>query len=66
MKAIALSLLAFGTFSAAASAAPTKLNKAQMDQVVASQGGQQNFAPGQFPAGNPAQAPGRSNPTPPR
>ena len=66
MKTFVLSLATLAAFSVAASAAPTKLNKAQMDQVVASQGGQQNFAPGQFPAGNPAQAPGRSNPTPPR
>jgi hypothetical protein len=40
-------------------AAPKKLSNSEMDQVVA--GDQQHFPPGQFPAGNPAKAPGNSN-----
>jgi hypothetical protein len=64
MKTILLAVVALGAFSVAASAEPVKLTKEQMASVTA--GGQQNFPPGQFPAGNPAQAPGKSNPTPPR
>ena len=40
-------------------AKPVKLSKAQLDEVVAGWQG----APGQFPAGNPAKAPGKSNTT---
>jgi hypothetical protein len=62
-RMIALALIAgFGLASAAAYAAPVKLSKEQMDKITA--GGQSHFAPGQFPAGNPAQAPGKSNTTP--
>jgi hypothetical protein len=39
---------------------PVTLTGAQMDQVVA--GSEANFPPGQFPSGNPAHAPGNSNP----
>jgi hypothetical protein len=35
MKALALSIAVLGAFSIAANAAPTKLSKAQLDQVVA-------------------------------
>jgi hypothetical protein len=41
-------------------AEPVTLTGAQMDQVVA--GSNANFPPGQFPSGNPAHAPGKSNP----
>jgi hypothetical protein len=44
-----------------ANAEPVKLSKAELDKVVA--GEQQHFPPGQFPSGNPAQAPGKSNTT---
>jgi hypothetical protein len=40
--------------------AAVKLSKAEMATVTA--GSSANFSPGQFPAGNPAQAPGKSNP----
>jgi len=43
MKTLVLSLATLAAFSVAASAAPTKLNKAQMDQVVA--GANPNIAP---------------------
>jgi hypothetical protein len=36
------------------------LTDTQMDQVAA--GSNANFPPGQFPSGNPAHAPGKSNP----
>ena len=66
MRALALSIAVLAAASFAASAAPVKLSKDQMATVTAGQGGQKNFAPGQFPAGNPAKAGGKSNPTPPR
>ena len=37
-----------------------KLSKSEMANITA--GSSANFPPGQFPAGNPAQAPGKSNP----
>jgi hypothetical protein len=52
--ACAMTLIASPVISA-----PKKLSSGEMDQVVA--GDQQHFPPGQFPAGNPAKAPGSSN-----
>jgi hypothetical protein len=60
---IALALIAGFGLASAAYAAPVKLSKDQMDKITA--GGQSHFPPGQFPAGNPAKAPGQSNTTPP-
>jgi hypothetical protein len=37
-----------------------KLSKAELASITA--GSSANFPPGQFPAGNPAKAPGNSNP----
>jgi hypothetical protein len=55
-----LSALALGAMTTLAMAEPVTLTDAQMDQVVA--GSSNNFPPGQNPAGNPAKAPGNSNP----
>jgi hypothetical protein len=59
LKAIGISLLALGALGFAANAEPVKLSKAQLDQITA--GSQQATPPGQFPAGNPAKSPGKSN-----
>jgi hypothetical protein len=56
MKALALSLAAVGAFSAAASAEPVKLSRAQMDQVVAGAITEQRTNP----AGNPTQGQGKA------
>jgi hypothetical protein len=76
MKHILLSALALGamtTFAMAQSVTPEPvtpepvtpepgtLTDTQMDQIKA--GSQSHFPPGQFPAGNPAKAPGQSNQT---
>lgn len=63
MRKYVLGLAAFGAFGVAGmtNAEPVKLSKAELDKVVA--GAQSNFPPGQFPAGNPAHAPGKSNTT---
>ena len=66
MRTVILSVLALAAVSFAANATPVKLGKDQLATISAAQGGQKNFAPGRFPAGNPAKAPGKSNPTPPR
>jgi hypothetical protein len=64
MKKLGLAVLAVGALAVVANAAPVKLAKAKMATITA--GGQGHFAPGQFPGGNPAQAGGQSNPTPPK
>ena len=38
---------------------PGRFNVVKLEERIAP--GQSNFPPGQFPAGNPAQAPGQSN-----
>jgi hypothetical protein len=58
MKAIALSLLAFGAFSVTASAEPVKLSRAQMDQVVA--GALTTTTTRTNPAGNETQGKGQA------
>jgi hypothetical protein len=55
-----LAALAALGLAGTANAKPVKLNKAQLDQIVA--GAQQHFPPGQFPGGPPGHAPGQSNP----
>lgn len=72
---ILLSALALGATTTLAMAEPVTLTDAQVDQVVAEPvtltdaqtdqvvaGSEANFPPGQFPSGNPAHAPGNSNP----
>jgi len=65
MRQIARTLAAIGVLGLAV-AVPAKLgkavklSKAQMASITA--GSSANFPPGQFPAGNPANAPGNSNP----
>jgi hypothetical protein len=54
-----LAALAVLGLAGTANAKPVKLSKAELDKVVAGWQG----APGQFPAGNPAKAPGKSNTT---
>jgi hypothetical protein len=72
MKKLLLALAAVFAMSSAASAVEqakqaqsngkksVKLSKAEMAKITA--GSNANFPPGQFPSGNPAQAPGNSNP----
>jgi len=65
MKQIARTLAAIGVLGLAITVPAklgkaVKLSKAQMASITA--GSSANFPPGQFPAGNPAQAPGNSNP----
>ena len=60
MQKLVLFAALFGAISLPAVAAPTQLSKQQLDQIVA--GSSANFPPGQFPSGNPAHAPGQSNP----
>jgi len=60
MQKLVLFAALAGAISLPAVAAPTQLSKQQLDQIVA--GSNANFPPGQFPSGNPAQAPGQSNP----
>jgi hypothetical protein len=75
MKRIVLAVVAVFAVSSVASAAssfeqakrgqPTakkavKLTKTEMSKITA--GSSANFPPGRFPSGNPAQAPGQSNP----
>ena len=63
MKHILLSVLALSATTTLAMVEPMKLTDAQMDQVVA--GSSSNLPPGQSPSGNPAKAPGNSNPNEP-
>jgi hypothetical protein len=51
MKALALSLVALGAFSVAASAEPVKLSKAKMDGIVAGANPHQTTNPGGQPGG---------------
>jgi hypothetical protein len=67
MKSYMVLAVVLGAMSAVAMAEPVdtqdepiQLTEAQMDQFKA--GSSANFPPGQFPAGNPAKAPGNSNP----